>query len=188
MRAHQGSGKLYEGEVGRRTVLSASLSKVMVPMDLIFHMLHFPSPKRIPEYRMTIRFDCSLARARARVCLLIVPAYRLLRTLTTAVGQPTQCLYLYIPSIPMHTLVRQVSEDMVQLKGAFDKGTISDRMHLSAFISGGKRRVSRADNGLACVMRTAKHLIERSARHGTNRRICRSKDCVTEFVPWRETL
>ena len=119
---------------------------------------------------------------------------RLLKTLSADADScdlSKQCLYLSFPSIQLHTLVGQILAGQVQLKGTFDKGTISDRTHLSAYISGGKRRVSRADNGVACTIRTANHLIARSMSHRKQQQqkktASRSVNNWIGFVPWRRS-
>jgi hypothetical protein len=88
-------------------------------------------------------------------------------TSTTGAATSIRCLYLCFPSIQLHTLVRQICAGQLQLKGVVEKGTISNRMHLSAFISGGKRRVARADDGVASTIRKANHLLRKSS---SNRR------------------
>jgi len=181
MLVHRGPEDQYQGEVGRKMLGRAPTGKVMLPMDLLFHMLHLPSPKRIPEYRMTTRLLKTLAYKHAVHPLLPVQAREShsmtdhqdqekkmeeeLQQPAAALAQQQQlsCLYLYIPSIPLHTLLTQVRSGAVQLRGALDKGTISNRMHLSAYLSGGKRRVSRADQGVACTIRKASHLLRRCA-------------------------
>jgi hypothetical protein len=178
MLVHRGPDDQYEGEVGRKMLGRAPTGKVMLPMDLLFHMLHLPSPKRIPEYRMTTRLLKTLAYMHAVHPLLPVqprdphPTDHQHQEIhveeepeqpAAAPAQQLSCLYLYIPSIPLHTLLTQVRSGAVQLRGALDKGTISNRMHLSAYLSGGKRRVSRADQGVACTIRKASHLLRRCA-------------------------
>lgn len=138
---------LYQGEAGRKTVKHF---KGMIPMDLIYHMVHCPSSHRTPEYRMVTR---------------------LLRNLSGMSGMSAtqtpgnlKCLYSVFPSIPMQTLVSQIRMGHIRLKGTTqtDAGTIADRIHLSGFVSGGKRRVARADSHLACVLRKCVAMLQLS--------------------------
>ena len=130
-------GELYKGESGRKTVKHF---KGMIPMDLVYHMVHCPNSQRTPEYRMVTRLVRNLAGMSG--------------PMQHSPGS-LRCLYSAFPSIPMQTLVSQIRMGHIHLKGTTqaDSGTIADRIHLSGYVSGGKRRVSRADSQMACVLR-----------------------------------
>jgi hypothetical protein len=120
--------------------------KTMIPMDLVFHMIHSPHPERVPEYRMVTR---------------------LLRTLAGLDNNEPEgrCLYLAFPSLCIDALVTQLRASHILLKGMADgdMGTIVDRVHMSAYVSGGKRRVARTDSSLACVIRRCNSVLCRAA-------------------------
>lgn len=146
-----GEDDQYKGESGRKI---RKRMKTMLPMDLVLHMVHSPNPDRVPEYRMVTR---------------------LLRTLAGlgddagVNGQTTfKCIYLAFPSLSVDALVTQLRQSHIILKGMTegDMGTIVDRIHMSAYVSGGKRRVSRKDSSLACVIRKCSSLLNRTASVG----------------------
>ena len=142
MPALSGAGDVYEKESGRKF---KKQMRCMFPMDLVILSVCHPDPNRNPEYRMLQRIVLGLA---GLSCGAVEDKLR--------GGKPkAQCLYLSFPIIPLHMLVAQVRCNPDLLHGAIDRGcgTISDRVHMSAYLSGGKRRMAQGDSQNAVVIR-----------------------------------
>lgn len=132
----------YQGRTGRNF---SQQMLTMVPMDIVLLMLVHPDSNRVPEYRMLTR----LLRTLAGLSSGAVEDSNVNKT------EESRCLYLSFPILAMHTLVAQIRSNQIELKGMLlrGRGTISDRVHLSAYASGGKRRVTRGDSQHAIVVR-----------------------------------
>lgn len=122
-RVESPSMTIYSGENGRKNRKSY---KVMLPMDLMFHMVHYPNSHRIPEYRMITRLLRNLAGIHDDGSLISNNA-------------SIRCLYIAYPSIPMHNLIMQIRSGCLILKGTtnIDEGGIfcflNDCTHLLTF-------------------------------------------------------
>ena len=140
----------YTKEPGRKV---RRPMKFMLLVDLVFHMVHAPRKGCAPEYRMLNRIVRTLVEG--------ANAKRMAKKkgeVETDAGM--KCLYNAIPSIPMQILLMHVRSGMIQLQGG--KGvaltvTIADRVYMS----GGKRRVTRADSQVGYEMRRCNRYLTR---------------------------
>jgi hypothetical protein len=105
--------------------------KTMIPMDNVLQMVLSPNLKMVPAYRM------------------------LTRVLNTLVCGG---LYCHLPILPLRTLINQIKNGDIDLNGQ-NGMTIADRVHLSAFSSGGKRRLVKQNIQYARVARRCLHAI-----------------------------
>ena len=146
----------YTKEPGRKV---RRPMKFMLLVDLVFHMVHAPRKGCAPEYRMLNRIVRTLGEG--------ANAKRMAKKkgeegVDTDAGM--KCLYSAFPSIPMEILLMHVKSSMIELKGG--KGgsltvTIADRVYMSAYVSGGKRRVTRADSQVGYEMRRCNRYLAR---------------------------
>ncbi len=139
------TGDQYTKEPGRK--IRRSL-KFMLLMDTLFHMVHAPTRERAPEYRMSLRAIRTMMYGSG---VGISPNFK-----TNGRYGDLKCLYSLIPSIPMKTLLMHVETGQIKLKGGKGSAltiTIADRIFMSAFVSGGKRRVSRSDSKVGWTIR-----------------------------------
>lgn len=67
-----------------------------------------------------------------------------------------KCLYSAVPSVPMENMLMHVRTGHIKLRGGKGSAltvTIADRVFMSAFASGGKRRIARSDYGVGGMIR-----------------------------------
>jgi hypothetical protein len=109
--------------------------KTMIPMDNVLQMILSPNLKMVPAYRMLTR---------------------VLKTLASG------GLYSQLPVLPLRTLINQIKNGDIDLNGQSGM-TIADRVHLSAFSSGGKRRLVKQNIQYARVARRCLNVIKLAA-------------------------